>query len=526
MDDSNDWIYPQLEKNPHGLCIIFNNYFDGDNYREWTDIDKDNLNATFTSLGYEIIVHNNYPAQTIKDELNHYCLGYSEEIDSLFVCFLTHGGENYICGNDYKPIRYSELSNIFSQNGCVFKNIPKVVINQACSGGTSFGRGQDAVNTNVFNNSFVSNNQGLSERNPIFENKDYENYKDFMILSASSPGMPSLRTEDGSPFVHYLCKVLDKHAYEHSFDEMVTLLRIEMGKSSCNIKYGVGCTPPTPHGTLDKRLFLYPIDTANAMINEYPMVKEENFSFSMAIEDYWEANKEISSVTRERIYHSLPICQFTNLIPLPIYHSPFSDLLWGNVTASSNSSTADHDDLPPGYVYDQHSGRVIPCYPYGVPYNLPLSRTRSQSVNGATAASPGQMNEHMEGTAPTQIFSVRRQFSKSNKIHDISYNSQPWNAEFKEFQFSNNYFLNRVTGDDPALPQETTSLTQEDLPDGWEVRYAATGHKHNTRTTQFADEAYDSTMEDSREVLKEIEAEVMKIRARNSNQALHQTPFH
>jgi len=302
MDYSNKWIYRQIEKSPHGLCIIFNNHFEGDNYREGTDIDKDNLQGTFTDLGYEVIVHNNYPAQTIKDELGHYCLGYSKEIDSLFVCFLTHGGDGYICGNDYNRIRHSELSKIFSQTGCVYKSIPKVIINQACSG-RSFGRGQDATNpnvfnnsfvsndqglsernpnvfnnsfgcnnqglsernTNVFNNSFVSNNQGLSERNPIFENKDYENYKDFMILSASSPGMPSLRTEDGSPFVHYLCKVLRNHAYEHCFEEMIKLLRSELGKSSVNIEDGVRCTPPTPHGTLDKRLFIHPNDGVYAM---------------------------------------------------------------------------------------------------------------------------------------------------------------------------------------------------------------------------------------------------------------------
>jgi len=267
--------------------------------------------------------------------------------------------------------------------------------------------------------------------------------------------------------------------------------------------------------------------------------------------DYVTGQIVVSIVTRERIYNS-----------------PSSDLLWGNVTPSSNSTTADHDDLPPGWesrvtpngrvqyinhltctrqwekptrsAYDQHSGGerssvVIPleCNDNTVPISTPnetttcnqvtaLSRTRSQSVNGATAASPGQTNEHMEGTTPTK---KEHRTSKSNKIepsHDISYNSQPSNAEFKEFQFSNNdrrknfmnrtllhsvnyerkttpqgqvYFLNRVTGEstwhDPALPQETTSLTQEDLPDGWEVRYTATGRKyfvdHNTRTTQFAD---------------------------------------
>jgi len=276
MDDSNKWIYHQIEKSPHGLCIIFNNYFDGDNYREGTDIDKNNLEATFTDLGYKIIVHNNYHAQTIKDELNNYCLGCSKKIDSLFVCFLTHGGKNYICGNDYKPICYSELTKIFSQNGCVFNNIPKVIINQACSGGTSFGRGQDATN--------IIDELDIDPELELNSNPEYENYKHFVILSASSPGTIALRTEHGSPFVHHLCKVLRKYAYDHAFHKMVILLRDEMGKSTCCIEGGEKCTPPTPYGTLDKLFFIHPFDkdmTEEAVVTRECKMFDEKFCEDM-----------------------------------------------------------------------------------------------------------------------------------------------------------------------------------------------------------------------------------------------------
>lgn len=120
--------------------------------------------------------------------------------------------------------------------------------------------------------------------------------------------MPSLRTEDGSPFVHYLCKILRNHAYEHCFGEMVTLLRIELGKSSCTIEDGVRCTPPTPHGTLDKRLFIHPNDKANSMIHEFSMVKEENkvdVKDVMAMEDARVANKENDKVFDEKSYNYL-----------------------------------------------------------------------------------------------------------------------------------------------------------------------------------------------------------------------------
>ena len=58
------------------------------------------------------------------------------------------------------------------------------------------------------------------------------------------------------------------------------------------------------------------------------------------------------------------------------------------------------------------------------------------------------------------------------------------------------YFVNKVTGQttwhDPRLPRDTAFLSEQDLgalPEGWEVRYTASGRlyfvDHNTRTTQF-----------------------------------------
>ena len=123
-----------MDCDPHGYCIIFNNSFDGPKRRKGTGKDRNEITGLFRKLKYEVKFEEDKNAdemlkclsQINEDQKNKY-------FDSLICCFLSHGDENSIHGNDGKSsLPYSAIWSLFGQEKSTLRDKPKVFITQSC----------------------------------------------------------------------------------------------------------------------------------------------------------------------------------------------------------------------------------------------------------------------------------------------------------------------------------------------------------------------------------------------------------
>ena len=127
------YLTHHLSSNPHGLVLVFGNE---DFYllpcRKATDIDICNFAETFKSLGYVVQTYKNYTAEQIKSEVTRIARRYSEDYDSIVLCFSTHGENNeYIFGSDSVPLNVYELVSLIRER-CVLNDKPILMFIQCC----------------------------------------------------------------------------------------------------------------------------------------------------------------------------------------------------------------------------------------------------------------------------------------------------------------------------------------------------------------------------------------------------------
>ena len=155
-----------------------------------------------------------------------------------------------------------------------------------------------------------------------------------------------------------------------------------------------------------------------------------------------------------------------------------SDVLMDTPVRDINSINADFSRY---HSSREHSSRD---------YNSEGSRRTSNHIN---PQSTSQHRRRGEERARNSTSDRHRHYMNRTLLH----REAPENFDRMTTPHGQVYFVNRLTGQstwhDPALPRDTSELTNEDLgalPDGWEVRYTTTGRRyfvdHNTRTTQFA----------------------------------------
>ena len=124
----------EMDCSPHGYCIIFNNPFNGDRRRTGTGKDCHVLKKLFKQLDYKVIIIENKNAEEMLHHLTEKSISQeNKNFDSFVCCFLSHGDEISIYGNDDKSsLLYTTIWSLFGQKNSTLHNKPKIFIPQSC----------------------------------------------------------------------------------------------------------------------------------------------------------------------------------------------------------------------------------------------------------------------------------------------------------------------------------------------------------------------------------------------------------
>ena len=135
------YLTRHLSSKPHGIALVLGNEHFRHNSqrpflnltrREATEKDISNFAETFESLGYVVRTCRDYTTDEIKSEVIRIAEQYSEDYDSIVLCFSTHGENNeYIFGSDSVPLNVYELVSLIRE--ChVLKDKPIMMFIQCC----------------------------------------------------------------------------------------------------------------------------------------------------------------------------------------------------------------------------------------------------------------------------------------------------------------------------------------------------------------------------------------------------------
>ena len=232
----------EMNCDPHGYCIIFNNAFDGPKRRTGTGKDRSEIKELFKELKYEVIIEENKSGNEMlnilirvnKDPKNDY-------FDSLVCCFLSHGDENSIHGHDGKSsLPYASIWSLFGQESSTLHNKPKIFIVQSCQTAARLtiadqGTGTEKmdIDSNLTDGMEIHDCQ---EPKTKFDQGLGTDHADMLFIHASVPG-----------------KLFYMFAF-HSFGKLcqIFLLYREHDISFCRLCYGNVCHPKI----YTKKLFL------------------------------------------------------------------------------------------------------------------------------------------------------------------------------------------------------------------------------------------------------------------------------
>ena len=189
-----------MDSNPHGICIIFNNYFTGGESREGTGKDRNQLKSLFKSLKYKVRVEENKSAYEMLCLLREQNINPDNEVyDSFICCFLSHGDELSIHGNDDSGrIAYAAIWSLFGEESSTLRNKPKIFIAQSCQTPVMprlnvADKRTDNVkavsSTDIDSNSFDSRRDDTIQDAKIEFDQGLETlHSDILFINASVPG--------------------------------------------------------------------------------------------------------------------------------------------------------------------------------------------------------------------------------------------------------------------------------------------------------------------------------------------------
>ncbi|XP_073502590.1 caspase-8-like [Phyllobates terribilis] len=248
-----------LEKIPHGRCIILNNHDFSEarsnkikvNDRSGTQKDAEVIDTVFKSRGYEVIQEKNVTGEKMLKILKNYAKEDHTGRDS-FVCFiLSHGHKGIVFGTDGKEVLVKDLTDCFNGQNCPsLVGKPKVFFIQACQGDQS-DTGVTYVSDSMEPMYVTDANGG---RLPITA--------DFLTAFACFEDYESLRNPTtGSIYIQTLCAVLqDNQFFKMDLTRILTkvqektadeVYRIKKNGQYLNVKQ-----MPTYQSTLRKTLIL------------------------------------------------------------------------------------------------------------------------------------------------------------------------------------------------------------------------------------------------------------------------------
>ncbi|XP_075009628.1 caspase-8-like isoform X1 [Calonectris borealis] len=127
----------KMKNNPHGFCVILNNYIFKNPYeaREGTVKDGEAVKRVFKWLQFETIEHMDLEAKQMYAKVKEYSKKDHSNMDC-FVCFIfSHGEKDKIKGVDHEFVNIKDLLSCFSGSNCPsLAGKPKLFFIQACQG--------------------------------------------------------------------------------------------------------------------------------------------------------------------------------------------------------------------------------------------------------------------------------------------------------------------------------------------------------------------------------------------------------
>ena len=225
-----DEFYP-LNRNPHGVCLIINNYkfyHDTDPTKAHPDrggaeIDQYNLTQTFRYLRYKVEVRENLTADQMTDCLLRMSQRDHSNYDSFACCILSHGEHNIIHGANSEPVNVDDLTGVMKL--CTsLRNRPKLFFIQCCR-----GEAEEA--------GFEKDNPGDSTfRSTIPRDAD------FFLGYATPLGKAAYRSrKHGSWYISELCKVFTQYGYHNSLSRMMRRVNLQVSNAFTKDGYKQCC---------------------------------------------------------------------------------------------------------------------------------------------------------------------------------------------------------------------------------------------------------------------------------------------
>ncbi|NXM71578.1 CASP8 protein, partial [Serilophus lunatus] len=187
----------KMINNPHGYCVIFNNYIfknPSDN-REGTMQDGEAVKKVFKWLQFETIEHMDLEAKEIYEKVKEYSQRDHRNMDC-FVCFIfSHGEKDKIKGTDDAFVNIKDLVSCFSGSNCPsLAGKPKLFFIQACQGSV----GHTAVPVEAD----FSGHLETDATPPTF----IPDQADILVGMSTVEGYLSFRSsKDGSVYIQCLC---------------------------------------------------------------------------------------------------------------------------------------------------------------------------------------------------------------------------------------------------------------------------------------------------------------------------------
>ncbi|NXX59956.1 CASP8 protein, partial [Scopus umbretta] len=127
----------KMKNNPHGYCVILNNYIFKNpcETREGTVKDGEAVKRVFKWLQFETVEHMDLEAEQMYAKVQEYSEKDHSNMDC-FVCFIfSHGEKDKIKGVDHKFVNIKDLLSCFSGSNCPsLAGKPKLFFIQACQG--------------------------------------------------------------------------------------------------------------------------------------------------------------------------------------------------------------------------------------------------------------------------------------------------------------------------------------------------------------------------------------------------------
>ncbi|XP_042338234.1 caspase-8-like, partial [Plectropomus leopardus] len=202
--------YYALNHSPHGLCVVINNEeFLGRELRRrgGTQEDVKSLRRVFSSLGFTVVVHNNFSSTDMRLELTNLGKRSFLEEDALVVCVLSHGEKECVFGTDEKPVYLRELTQPFTSKAApTLAGKPKLFFIQACQG-SGYQRG--SVLCTPMPQHEEDTQSPLEEDAGRVHGETVPWDADFLLGMATVQDCKSFRnTSTGSIYIQELCKQL------------------------------------------------------------------------------------------------------------------------------------------------------------------------------------------------------------------------------------------------------------------------------------------------------------------------------